>query len=98
MDTEKSVSPVYVAGHLDRSCSAPSESEKLRSQCLIKFRLEGSSGSWSAGQPYCSSNVGSLCLPWCLYTSASLGSAMSLCLCPKHQSINLTKSQMLLTF
>lgn len=86
MATWKSLSPACVAGHLVRSCPTPSGTEKLRSQGLIQFRLEGNSGSWSADQPYCSSYTGSPCLPWCLYTS-SLGSAISLCLCPQHQFI-----------
>lgn len=80
MAAQKPVSPACVAGHLSRGCPTPSGTEKLKLWSLIQFRLEGSSGSWSADQPYCSSYIGGLCLP-------SLGSAVSLCLCPQHQFI-----------
>lgn len=45
MGRQRSVSSVYVAGHFSgRGCPAPPGTEKLKSQGLIQFRLEGTSG------------------------------------------------------
>lgn len=90
MATQKPISSVYVTDGMDGTwMEVVLHLQGLRNWSHMVLYNSGWKGAQEGGQPlaYRLSCTGNLCLPWCFYTSPSLGSALSLCLCPQHRFI-----------